>query len=214
MGSAPPAREVVIGVLELQGAFAEHTSMLRRVGATKVVGVRLPEHLENLDGLVLPGGESTTQSKLLVDLNMLPRVIELVKAGLPILGTCAGAILLARDIVQRPEQPRIGVLNVAVDRNAYGTQINSFEADVIANEPTFASKPMHIVQIRAPAIVEVGKGVKVLAKHGNTAVLVRQANILAATFHPELTNDTRLHEYFYHLVRQHANSSTVQPMSL
>lgn len=209
MGSAPPSNEVVIGVLELQGAFAEHTSMLHRVGATKVVGVRLPEHLENIDGLVLPGGESTTQSKLLVDLNMLPRVIQLANAGLPILGTCAGAILLARDIVQRPEQPRIGALNISIDRNAYGTQINSFEADVIAKDPAFSAKPMHIVQIRAPAIVDVGKGVKVLAKHGKTAVLVRQANILAATFHPELTNDTRLHEYFFHIVQQFSNSKSV-----
>ncbi len=176
--------------------------MLRRSGAENVKGVRLPEHLDGLDALVIPGGESTVISKLLVDLGMMERVQELAMSGLPMFGTCAGCILLAKDIQQRPEQRRIGALSVSVDRNAYGSQINSFEAlvesDFFANGP-----PLRVVQIRAPAIVSHGESVKVLAKHDNRPILVRQGSILACTFHPELTEDCRVHKYFLHMVLQH-----------
>lgn len=192
------AATLTVGVLELQGAFAEHTAMLRRAGAEKVVGVREPAHLDGLDALVLPGGESTVQGKLLRDLGMLERVKELVAGGLPIFGTCAGAILLAARIRGRPTQTRIGALDVEVARNAYGAQLYSFEATAPADAEAFGADaaPLRIVQIRAPAFVDVGASVRVLASHGSTPVLVQQQNVLAATFHPELTDDPRVHAYF------------------
>lgn len=199
MASKP--REPTIGVLELQGDFAEHTAMLLQSGARNVKSVRLPEHLDGIDALVLPGGESTVICKLLVELHMMERVRQLAATGLPMFGTCAGCILLAKDIAQRPEQPRIGALDVTVDRNAYGTQINSFEAlvhsDFFANTP-----PLRIVQIRAPAIVAHEKHVKVLAEHGGHPILVQQGSLLACTFHPELTEDNRVHKYFLQMVTE------------
>lgn len=192
---------VTIGVLELQGDFAEHNAMLRQCGAENIKGVRLPAHLEGIDALVIPGGESTVISKLLVDLEMMNHVKQLAASGLPIFGTCAGCIMLAKDIQQRPEQSRIGALNVTVDRNAYGTQINSFEA-LVKSEFFANGQPLRVVHIRAPAIVAHGENVTVLAKHDNRPILVQQDSLLACTFHPELTEDCRVHKYFLHMVLQ------------
>lgn len=201
-----PEKEIVlddlcIGVLELQGDFAEHTSMLRRCGAGKVVGIRQAEDLQGIDALVIPGGESTVISKLLVEQDMMNKVKTMAKEGLPMFGTCAGCIMLAGDILQRPEQPRIGALDVSVDRNAYGTQIDSFETAVTSSYKTFADgPPLRVVHIRAPAITNIGNGVDVLASHNDRPILVRQGYLLACTFHPELTSDLRVHHLFLEMV--------------
>lgn len=193
--------DATIGVLELQGDFAEHTAMLLQCGARNIKSIRLPAHLNGIDALVLPGGESTVISKLLVELKMMDHVRQLATSGLPMFGTCAGCILLAKDIAQRPEQPRIGVLNITVDRNAYGTQLNSFEA-LVHSEFFANSAPLRVVQIRAPAIVAHEETVKVLAEHGGHPILVRQGYLLACTFHPELTDDNRVHKYFLRIVSE------------
>lgn len=208
MGSVPANgsaafAELCVGVLELQGDFAEHTAMLRKCGAGAVAGVRLPEHLEGIDALVIPGGESTVMSKLLVELGMLDQIRELASEGLPIFGTCAGCILLAEDIRQRPEQPRIGAMSISVDRNAYGRQIDSFECMVESKFKAFAGgPPLHVVHIRAPAIADHGEGVEVLAEHKGRAILVRQGNLLGCTFHPEITHDCRVHQLFLEMVAE------------
>lgn len=179
--------------------------MLRRCGAGKVTGVRETHHLQHIDALVIPGGESTVISKLLVDLKLMQPIQKLVaENALPVFGTCAGCILLAAQIKQRNEQARIGVLDVVVDRNAYGSQIHSFEVHLRSNRlPFIDAPPLRAVHIRAPAIVHVGERVDVLATFNHTPVLVRQGNILACTFHPELTEDTRIHKLFLEMVAQH-----------
>lgn len=189
----------IIGVLELQGAFAEHTSMLYRAGATRVVGVREASHLDGIDALVLPGGESTVQSKLLCSLSLMDRVRSLAETGLPMFGTCAGAILLAQKLT-KGDMDRIGVLDVEIARNAYGAQQQSFEANARVEKSIFGTQPLRIVQIRAPAITAIGKDVQILAQRAGSPVLVRQGHILAATFHPELTDDSRVHRYFLAMV--------------
>lgn len=196
---------LTVGVLELQGDFAEHTAMLRRCGVGNVIGVREKHHLHHIDALVIPGGESTVISKLLVDLHLMQPIQRLVReTGLPVFGTCAGCILLSAQIKQRNEQPRIGALDVVVDRNAYGSQIHSFEVDVRSDRFPFAdAPPLRAVLIRAPAIVRVGERVDVLASYKDNPVLVRQGNVLACTFHPELTEDTRVHQLFLEMVAQH-----------
>lgn len=198
--------ELVIGVLELQGDFAEHTAMLRRCGVGRVIGVRQPDQLTGLDALILPGGESTTISKLLMEQNMMNKVHKLAQTGLPMFGTCAGCILLAKDIRQRPQQPRIGAIDIAVDRNAYGAQIDSFEAFVAPSCKTLSEgAPLRVVHIRAPVIAQVGDGVSVLASYGEKPILVQKGSILACTFHPELTNDTRVHTLFLRIVANQKN---------
>jgi 5'-phosphate synthase pdxT subunit len=176
---------VRVGVLALQGAFREHAAVLRRLGAD-VVEVRLPEHLNGLDGLVLPGGESTT----IVTLARAYGLEEAIRrfAG-PVLGTCAGMILLDRS--------HLGLADLDVDRNAYGRQVASFEADV---ELAGDERPFPGVFIRAPRVRALGSGVEVLGRLGDEPVLVRDGRILAASFHPELTDDTRVHERFLELV--------------
>jgi 5'-phosphate synthase pdxT subunit len=184
-----------IGVLALQGDFAEHRKTLERLGAD-VVEVRLPGDLEGLDGLVIPGGESTTIGKLLVDYGLLGPLRERVRAGLPTLGTCAGAIVLARDIGR--DQPLIGAMDLVVERNAFGRQLQSFEADLAVAQ--LGDPPMRAIFIRAPAIASVGPGVEVLARlEDGTIVAARQGNLLATAFHPELTGDGRLHAYWLSL---------------
>jgi pyridoxal 5'-phosphate synthase pdxT subunit len=176
-----------IGVLALQGAFREHARTLRRVGAD-VVEVRLPEQLEGLDGLVIPGGESTTIAKLAAQYGL----DDAVRAfGGPIFGTCAGMILLDRG--------HLGLADIEVTRNAYGRQVASFEADLaLAGE----DEPFRGVFIRAPRVRDVGPGVEVLAEHDGEPVLLRDGAILVATFHPELTDDPRVHERFLELVTE------------
>ena len=175
-----------VGVLALQGNFREHASMLRRLGA-EVVEVRLPEQLDGLDGLVIPGGESTA----IIRLMRLYGLEEAVRrfAG-PIFGTCAGMILVDR--------AHLGLADLEVDRNAYGRQVASFEANLdLADE-----EPLRGVFIRAPRVAEWGPGVEVLAEHAGEPVLMRDGRILVASFHPELTDDTRVHERFLQLVRE------------
>lgn len=201
---------LTIGVLELQGDFAEHTAMLRQCGVGKVIGIRQPTDLtDELDGIIFPGGESTVMSKLLVEQGMLNPIQNLSKQnGLPMFGTCAGCILLARDIRQRPDQPRIGVLGIAVDRNAYGAQIDSFETFInfqnFQHEDSKDDSSLRVVHIRAPVIAEIlNDDVEVLAEYKGKPILVKQGGLLACTFHPELTKDTRVHRLFLRTAMEH-----------
>jgi 5'-phosphate synthase pdxT subunit len=191
---------VTIGVLALQGDFALHLEHLRRCGATARI-VRTAEELGPCDGLVIPGGESTTIGKLLERMRLLPVVTPLIGAGMPVYGTCAGAILLARVIVGS-DQARIGTMDITVARNAYGRQVDSFEADLAV--PALGGEPLRGVFIRAPIIEATGAGVEVLARFEGKAVLARQGNMLAGTFHPELTDDLRVHRYFVEMVASRA----------
>ncbi len=187
-----------IGVLALQGAFIEHVKMLRALGA-EACQVRLPQELEDVDGLIIPGGESTTIGKLAVQYGLVETMRDRAKSGLPMWGTCAGMILLARDIGGL-NQPLIGVMDIQVERNAFGRQIDSFEADI--DVPALAPLPpngtaFRAIFIRAPLIKAVGQGVEVLARlEDGTIVAARQNNLLATAFHPELTADLRFHRYF------------------
>lgn len=190
-----------IGVLALQGAFIEHIAALRRLGV-EAVEVRLPAHLEGLDGLIIPGGESTTIGKLLVRYDLIEPIRQLARSGRPILGTCAGMILLARDI-EGSDQPRIGLMDIGVERNAFGRQVDSFETRLAFDE--VSGEPFPGIFIRGPLITRVGEGVRVLARlEDGTVVAAQQDNLLALAFHPELTSDPRLHEYFLQLAAQPA----------
>jgi len=181
-----------VGVLALQGDVREHTWALEALGAT-VVPVRRPEHLDSLDGLVLPGGESTTMGRLMDLFGLLEPLQTLLRAGLPAYGTCAGMILLADDVVDgRPEQPLVGGLDVTVRRNAFGSQVDSFEQDVDVS----GVGSVHGVFIRAPWVERVGPEVEVLAALGDHPVAVRQGSLMATSFHPELTGDHRVHGLF------------------
>jgi pyridoxal 5'-phosphate synthase pdxT subunit len=181
-------RPLQIGVLALQGAFREHAQVLRRLGA-EVVEVRLPEELEGLDGLVIPGGESTTIASLAEEYGLDDAIRAFAE---PILGTCAGMIVLDRE--------HLGVADLEVERNAYGRQVRSFEADVALDGD---ERPLRGVFIRAPRIREAGAGVEVLGTLDGEPVLVRDGRLLLASFHPELTDDTRVHQRFLQLVREH-----------
>ena len=184
-------------MLALQGDFQEHARMLREIGA-EPVEVRRAEHLEGLDGLIIPGGESTAIGKLLVSYNLLGPLKELIESGRPVWGTCAGLILLARDI-GGPNQPLVGALDVRVRRNAFGRQLDSFETDIPM--PEVSGEPLHAVFIRAPLVESAGEGVQVLGKlEDGTIVAVRQGNLLGTSFHPELTGDPRFHLYFLSMV--------------
>ena len=186
------------GVLSLQGAFREHREVLDALGVD-VVEVRVAEHLSGVDALFLPGGESTTMSRLLDTSGLFDPVRELVHDGVPTFGTCAGMILLARDVVDgRPDQHGFDVLDVRVRRNGYGRQIASFEADLDVRDVPGGS--FRGVFIRAPFVERVGAGVEVLAEHEGVPVLVREGSVWASSFHPELSGDLRLHERFVHEV--------------
>jgi pyridoxal 5'-phosphate synthase pdxT subunit len=191
-----------IGVLALQGDFLEHIQVLKRLGVTGVE-VRLPRDLEGLDGLIIPGGESTTIGKLAEQYNLIEPIRQLALSGSkPIWGTCAGAIFLSKD-AQRP-QPLLRLMDIVVERNAFGRQVDSFEADldlpVLGPAGNGQPRPFHAIFIRAPLIERVGEGVEVLAKLvDGRIVAARQKNLLATAFHPELTPDDRLHSYFLNL---------------
>lgn len=191
-----------IGVLGLQGDYLEHLHALRRLGV-EAVDVRLPQHLEGIEGLIIPGGESTTIGALAERYGLLEPLRRMATAGRPIWGTCAGMIFLAKD-VGRP-QPTLGLMDIRVRRNAFGRQIDSFEVDL--EVPALARvgdpRPFHGVFIRAPLIEAVGPGVEVLARlEDGTIVAAQQGGLLATAFHPELTEDLRFHRYFLELVRQ------------
>jgi len=181
-----------VGVLALQGAFREHVAAVSRLGAT-AREVRQLKDLEGIDAMIIPGGESTTIGKLLNEWNMLEPLRKRIVDGMPIYGSCAGLILLCREI-ENSDQPRLGVLNATVRRNAFGRQVDSFETNL--NIPELGAEPVPAVFIRAPVITGVGADVKVLAEVDGQAVAVRQKNVLATSFHPELTPDTRMHSYF------------------
>lgn len=175
------------GVLALQGDFREHADMFASAGATPVL-VRTPEELDTVDCLAIPGGESTAIGKLAREFGMVEPLRQRIRDGLPVLGTCAGLIVLATEV--EGGQPLLGLLDVTVLRNAYGRQVDSFEADVEVRDVG----TVRGVFIRAPQLDRVGKGVEVLAEHGHRPVVVQQGAILAATFHPEMAGDDRLHE--------------------
>ena len=188
-----------IGVLALQGDFALHAKALARCGA-EAVEVRKPAELADLDGLVIPGGESTTLLKLMDEWGFVPAIEKFHAEGKPIFGTCAGLIVLARE-VENPRQFSLGLIDVTVERNAYGRQRESFEASGAARLDG-SPVPLEMVFIRAPRIRRVGPGVVPLAEHRGEPVLARQGTVLVATFHPELTEDTAVHRYFCDLVRR------------
>ena len=184
--------ELCVGVLALQGAFREHVAAVASLGAT-AREVRQLKDIEGIDALIIPGGESTTIGKLLNEWNMLEPLRQRILDGMPVYGSCAGLILLCREI-EDSDQPRLGVLDATVRRNAFGRQVDSFETDL--SIPEIGADPIPAVFIRAPVITGVGAGVTVLAEVKGQAVAVRQNNILATSFHPELTPDTRMHSYF------------------
>ena len=187
--------DLTIGVLALQGDYDAHRHTLIRLGVQAVL-VRKPEELDGADGLVIPGGESSTFLKFLEREGFLDKLRDFVSQK-PAFGTCAGAILLAKDVLN-PKQESLGVLDIAIQRNAYGRQIDSS----IMTAPTkLDGPPLEMVFIRAPRIERVGKGVQVLAEREEHPVLVKEGRILAATFHPELSNDTRVHQLFVDMVR-------------
>jgi pyridoxal 5'-phosphate synthase pdxT subunit len=187
-----------VGVLALQGDFDAHRKRLEELGAD-VVLVRKPQQLDEIEALVIPGGESTTFLKLLGETGF-QQLKDFVRTK-PTFGTCAGAIMLASE-VENPKQVGLGAMDMTVRRNAYGRQIDSFIDEVkVAPELEQGKGPLEMVFIRAPKIERVGSGVEVLARHGNDPVLVRQGRTMAATFHPELSTDARVHAYFLGLVR-------------
>jgi 5'-phosphate synthase pdxT subunit len=193
---------LTIGVLALQGAYEAHAQTLRLLGATPRL-VRTPEDLEGIAGLIMPGGESTTMLKFLERNNFFATLQSFVHTT-PTFGTCAGAILLANE-VQHPAQKSLNALDITVERNAYGRQIDS----TILNEPTsLPGGPLEMVFIRAPRITRTGPAVETLATREGCPTLVRSGNILAATFHPELSSDTRVHKLFLDLVQAHAAKSS------
>lgn len=189
-----------IGVLAAQGAFIEHMAVLRQLGV-ETMPVRLPRELGGLDGLIIPGGESTVISKLLLDDNLLNELKNLAKNGLPIFGTCAGMILLANDVPDPKVEP-LGVMQIKIKRNAFGRQRESFETELAI--PVLGAKPFPGVFIRAPLIEQVNNGVEILSRLADGSIVAaRQGKLLVAAFHPELTDDPRFHQYFLDIVAGH-----------
>jgi len=188
-----------IGVLALQGGYAAHATVLRRLGAN-VIEIRLPEQLALCDALVMPGGESTTIIRLLQRNNLDTAIIDRVRSGMPIFATCAGLILLSKRIekgAERGGQPTLGLLDVAVIRNGFARQLDSFEANLLIKGP---DTPLRAIFIMAPIITDVEEGVDVLSTVDDKIVMVQQRKILAAAFHPELLGDDRVHAYFLDVV--------------
>ena len=186
-----------IGVLALQGAFAEHIAVLRRLGV-EAVPVRLPHELNGIDGLIIPGGESTSISRLLVDYNLLDEIRNLASSGMPIMGTCAGMILLAQNGPDAYPKT-LGVMAITVKRNAFGRQKESFEAEI--SVPALGEKKFPAVFIRAPFIEQLNSNTEILARLDDGAIVAaRQGKLLALAFHPELTDDLRFHRYFLDMV--------------
>jgi pyridoxal 5'-phosphate synthase pdxT subunit len=188
-----------IGVLALQGDVREHCDVLEALGA-EAVPIRSAEELAGIDGLVIPGGESTTIGKLSERFGLVEPLRHHIRQGMPALGTCAGMIFLASSVTEG-SQPLLGVLDVIVARNAFGRQNDSFEADL---EVAGLDEPFHAVFIRAPWVDKVGTGVEVLARVGEHPVMVRQDHMLAGAFHPELTDDDRIHRMFLDVVERHS----------
>jgi 5'-phosphate synthase pdxT subunit len=189
-----------IGVLALQGAFREHLDVLASIGV-EGVPVRLPEDLEGISGLILPGGESTTMRKLIDRWELREPILRLAQSGAPLFGTCAGMIVLSREIAGG-EEPVLPLLDVTVERNAFGRQLDSFEADL--QVPVLGDRPVHAVFIRAPVIEAVGPDVDVLARlDDGRIVAVRERNVIATSFHPELAGETRFHRLVATMASEH-----------
>jgi 5'-phosphate synthase pdxT subunit len=181
-----------VGVLALQGAVHAHLGALQRIGVDSCP-LRRPRDLDDVDAVVIPGGESTTMSMLLSSSELLEPLRRCVADGMPIFGTCAGMIVLASEIEDgRDDQVALGAIDITVQRNGYGRQLQSFETDIALPEP----RSFHAIFIRAPRVIRVGEGVEVLARHRGDPVLLRQGSVLVASFHPELTDDPSIHEIF------------------
>lgn len=196
-------KNITIGVLALQGDVEQHIRSLNRCGV-KAIPVRFPYEIDEIQGLIIPGGESTTVGKLMARYGLDKKIVERAQAGMPIFGTCTGMILLAKSIVGS-EQPRLGLIDIVVLRNAFGRQVESFEANI--DVEVIGPPPVRAVFIRAPYAVEVGSRAEVLAKYNEKCILVRQNNLLACAFHPELTDDIRIHQYFVDMVREWTSAS-------
>jgi 5'-phosphate synthase pdxT subunit len=195
---------VKIGILAVQGDFAAHAAMLAGMGIDSVE-VRTCEDLAGCDGLILPGGESTTQLQFLQEEGLYEAIKKFAAEGKAILGTCAGAILLATEVTN-PRQESLGLLDMTVLRNGYGRQVHS---DVVSGSSKLKSEPMEMVFIRGPIFERVGRGIEVLAEYAGKPALVQKGQILAAAFHPELTDDTAVHQRFLELAAENANHSSV-----
>ncbi|MGE5397546.1 MAG: pyridoxal 5'-phosphate synthase glutaminase subunit PdxT [Chitinophagales bacterium] len=189
------AGKKTVGVLALQGAFAEHQNVLKRCGVG-VHRVRSIDDLASIDGLIIPGGESTTIGKLLVDFKLADRVIELARGGMPVFGTCAGMIVMAREIPGH-DQYSLGLMDISAKRNAFGRQVESFEADL---DVKGISKKVKGIFIRAPYVDRVWGDAKILCEYQDKIVMVKQHNLLASAFHPELTKDLTVHNYFLEML--------------
>ncbi len=193
LGSSSTTKTARVGVLGLQGDFAEHLHTLREIGA-EAVDVRRPQQLDDIDALIIPGGESTTIGKLAERYEIIPKLRERIADGMPVWGTCAGAIFIAKDVPGHPH-PILGAMDISVERNAFGRQLDSFEADLDIRE--LGTAPYHAVFIRAPKITKTADSVRTIAALGDgTIVAARQGELLATSFHPELTRDDRFHRYF------------------
>jgi 5'-phosphate synthase pdxT subunit len=191
-------KQTKIGVLASQGAFAEHIAALKKLDVD-AVEIRLPGQMEDIDGLIIPGGESTTISLLMNSYDLFSQISSLSKAGLPLFGTCAGMIMMAKNIVGRHSES-LELMDITVKRNAFGRQVDSFETDV--DIPVLGKQPFPAVFIRAPLITGCGKPAEVLARlKDGTIVAAREGKMLATSFHPELTEDLRVHKYFLDIVK-------------
>ncbi len=195
-----------IGILAMQGAFAKHCDAVKNTG-NKALLIREPDDLYDLDGIIIPGGESTTISKLIFRSNLGDILKSEICNGLPAFGTCAGMILLAK-VLYGSDQPGLSCMDITVQRNAYGRQQESFETDI--EIPCIGEIPFRALFIRAPLLKKAGSNVEVLAAFEDVPVLVRQNHMLAASFHPELTGDLRVHEYFIKMIREYKDEKTDQ----
>jgi len=197
-GAGAGHEPLLIGVLALQGDFREHRRVLEGLGAA-TREVRRPADLEGLDGLVIPGGESTTIGKLMVEYGLVEAIRAFAGEGRPVYGTCAGLIALARDTVEHHDQPLLGLIDIVARRNAFGRQVHSFEVDLPVAE--LGPEPLRAVFIRGPWIERAGPGVRVLAEYGGHGVAAEEGPVLVTAFHPELTADTRVHRHFLEMAR-------------
>lgn len=189
---------MLIGILAIQGSREEHAEILKKLGVDFLY-VRNKEELARVDAIILPGGESTTIGMLMARNSLNSALKAAIAGGLPVYGTCAGAILLAKKIVGNQQADTLGLMDIGILRNAYGAQLDSFVTEL--NVPALGKEALEAVFIRAPQIENVGKGVEILAEYNKKPVLVREKNMLVSTFHPELTEDTRVHKYFLSFVK-------------
>ncbi|MCL5770680.1 MAG: pyridoxal 5'-phosphate synthase glutaminase subunit PdxT [Actinobacteria bacterium] len=189
---------ITVGVLALQGAFREHINSIKKCGAN-AQEIKFPEQLKNIDGLIIPGGESTTINKLIKKYNFKIYLDDFYNSGKVIYGTCAGLILIAKKVIN--EDFGLGYIDIEVERNSYGRQIDSFEEYISLEFDS--GKKFKAIFIRAPRIINAGPEVDILSKINNNIILARQKNVLVSTFHPELQDDTRIHEYFLKMIKNH-----------